>query len=245
MSVVLSMGPFLYAYFVKRSAYFHEHTIAGLAHELKSPLGVIESATSLLLDDLENPTTNKAKLSEYLQMIQSNTSRLQGFAQNLIHAAKDQDDDITIARQSCDLAAIIETARAHWQTQASQKNIHLTYEGPSQANIEGDQVKLHQIVSNLFSNAVKFSEGGEIRVSLVSDETMWKCSIHDQGCGIAEKNLKKIFTRFFQARPGSKGTGIGLTIAKAWVEAHGGKIWAESEGEGRGTTVRFTLPTNL
>jgi signal transduction histidine kinase len=68
------------------------------------------------------------------------------------------------------------------------------------------------------------------------------CSVQDEGKGISKNYLSKIFDRFFQVDAGQKGTGIGLTIAKIWIEAHGGQIWAESEGEGKGTTIKFTLP---
>ena len=127
---------------------------------------------------------------------------------------------------------------------ANKKGIKLRSSLPSQSLIYGDHEKLSQVLSNVLSNAIKFSDGGTIEIRMESSGRDWTISIHDEGRGIPAAHLEQIFERFFQGRHAAKGSGIGLTIAKAWVEAHGGKIWAESEGEGKGATVTFTLPVD-
>jgi signal transduction histidine kinase len=129
-----------------------------------------------------------------------------------------------------------------YQQSAEQKNIQIHFDCPHPISVTADEPKIRQVVSNVLSNAVKFSDGGTVRVSLTHGKGEVLCQVTDSGRGIAKKILPRVFDRFFQGQEGTKGTGIGLTIAKAWVDAHGGQIWAESEGEGKGTTVTFTLP---
>jgi two-component system sensor histidine kinase VicK len=105
-----------------------------------------------------------------------------------------------------------------------------------------DSDKIKQVISSLLSNAIKYSDKGAITITLTKTSKEILFSIMDEGRGVEEKDLGRIFDRFYQVNPGSKGSGIGLTIAKAWVEAHRGRIWAESAGAGKGTTIRFTLP---
>jgi len=101
---------------------------------------------------------------------------------------------------------------------------------------------VRQALSNLISNALKFTEQGEVRVAVSSERDGVHVTVEDQGVGIEAKDLPHLFERFYQAKNTRKGTGIGLTIAKLWVEAHGGRIWAESAGPGRGSRFVFTLP---
>lgn len=110
------------------------------------------------------------------------------------------------------------------------------------AGFPADADKIRQVVSNILSNAVKFSSKGAITVTLLQKESEVLCSIADEGCGIAPKNLSRVFERFYQENPTAKGSGLGLAIAKGWVDAHGGRVWTESEGEGTGTRISFTLP---
>jgi signal transduction histidine kinase len=131
-----------------------------------------------------------------------------------------------------------------YQPSIDAKKLRLVIQSPTTLFLNIDIPKIKQAVSNLISNAVKFTEEGEIKISVLEKNSQALVEVTDNGKGIDKKDLKRVFERFFQAKPNMKGTGIGLTIAKAWVEAHGGKIWAESEGEGRGTKLSFTLPLN-
>ena len=110
----------------------------------------------------------------------------------------------------------------------------------------GDPQLLEQALYNLLENAVKYSGGSRIKISLKSDENINEIKVEDNGCGISTEHLPRIFERFYRVDPSRSrangGSGIGLTIAMTLVKAHGGKIWVESEGIGKGSCFTFTLP---
>jgi signal transduction histidine kinase len=130
-------------------------------------------------------------------------------------------------------------------TNAQWKNTSLDVQLPNQpVTVNCDSLKIQQVLSNVVGNAVKFTESGKVDIQLDNRGSDILFRVRDNGHGIPSDELPYVFDRFFQGKTGrsAKGTGLGLTIAKLWVEAHGGRIWAESEGEGKGTTVTFTLP---
>jgi signal transduction histidine kinase len=232
----------IYAYLVRTNFWLRGHITTGLTHELKSPLGAIQGATEIILETLRKPADNREKAIEYTTMIQQNTKRLDVFVKNLLDVARTQEGPLTIQKRVFDLKKTAESTVDSYRVVAEQKGIDMVLEMPDSLEMEGDPEKIHQALSNLLSNAVKFSDGGRISVVIARADTNILCSVSDQGCGIKKQYLEKVFDRFFQINPSQKGSGIGLAIAKAWIEAHDGKIWVESE-EGRGTTVAFTLPS--
>ncbi|OVE77222.1 hypothetical protein BVX98_03265 [bacterium F11] len=161
---------------------------------------------------------------------------------DLLEVAKIQEGHLHIDRKPMDLIKIVKKELEDWYPAAKAKGIHLQYEGDDHLKGEFDVDKMRHSISNLISNAIKYSDKGVIKVEVHHLSNQAHCSVSDQGHGIPKKDLNRIFDRFYQDKRTSKGSGLGLTIAKAWVEAHGGKIWAESEGEGKGTKVTFTLP---
>lgn len=245
IGAALSIGPFLYAYFVKRSFWLRGNISTGLTHELKSPLSSIQGALDIALAQLQSPNTDKEKALFYLRMIEQNTNRLDHFVKNLLHVAKSEEGAVSLNKSTTDLSELIRKTVQDVRPQLDQKQLTLSVDIPEKLDVLVDEQKIDQVFSNLLSNAIKFSDHGTISIAMKASNSVCEFSIRDEGRGIATKDLDKVFDRFYQVKESSKGSGIGLTIAKAWVEAHGGKIWAESEGEGKGTMVRFTLPINL
>jgi signal transduction histidine kinase len=242
VGVVLSFGPFIYAYFVRNNYWLRGHVTTGLTHELKSPLSAIQSAIDVMSEEVESATINKSKAAGYIEMIKKNASRLENYIQDLLNLAKIQDENISIEKSRFDLSTMVSEVIDSYKPSADKKKLDFKFSVEPGIEINGDPSKLRQAVSNLISNAVKFSEKGFIKAELTRQNGAIHFSVQDFGPGLKQDEIKKMFDRFYQAKPNTKGSGIGLTIAKAWVEVHGGHIWAESEGEGKGTKVTFTLP---
>lgn len=244
LGMIFSIGPFIYAYLVRHTVWLRGTLATGLTHELKSPLGVLQSTVDVLKEQLTAGKIDSPKTAEYLEMAQKNLARLETTVKGLLDVAKIQEENITIEKKEFDIASTVGFILETQVPLAEKKNLQIFYSGPNSLRIIGDKEKLEQTVSNIISNALKFSDNGTINVSLSESNGQIQFSVKDQGAGLNSKDLTKVFDRFYQAHPNSKGSGIGLTIAKAWVEAHGGKIWVESDGEGKGTRVSFSLPMN-
>jgi len=128
---------------------------------------------------------------------------------------------------------------------AEKKKLSLTTRIPDKLpEVLGDRAEVTRVVSNLIDNAIKYSESGEIVVSALRRPRDIEISVKDQGIGLItpKGSFDKLFSRFYQERASADGSGVGLAICKKIINAHGGKIWIESEGKGKGTTFRFTLP---
>lgn len=243
IGIILSMGPLTYAYLLGHTFWLKGHISTGLTHELKSPLSAIQGALDIALDQLETPNGgNPEKVKFYLKMIQGNAERLNSYVKNLLEVAKAQEGDLELKKEISDLNISLKTVATSYSQQAGHKGVLISISSTESLELEYDREKIEQTISNLLSNAVKFSQTGTIFVNAVRSRETVTVSIKDQGCGIPKNLTEKIFQRFYQADPKRQGSGIGLTLAKAWVEAHNGRIWAESEGEGKGATVAFTLP---
>ncbi|MCG3206400.1 MAG: Adaptive-response sensory-kinase SasA [Elusimicrobia bacterium] len=240
--LALSMGPIIYAFLLRHTFWLRGQSATGLTHELKSPLVAIQGALEALLQQQTTATPDKLKTINYLHMIERNAQRLEIFVNDLLKLAKIQNDEVPLTKTPINLTKLIQESIEFHQAIAEQKKLSIKFSTTDPLFVELDPSRIQQVLSNILSNAIKFSDQGDIRVQLGKKGSVVICSISDKGIGILKSDLEKIFSRFFQGRHSTKGSGIGLTIAKAWVEAHGGKIWAESEGEGKGTTVTFTLP---
>jgi len=245
IGLILSFGPFIYAYLIKSDFWLKGQLSMGFTHELKSPLANIRSAAEVLIEEFNKEGNREKKHLEYMDIIISNTDRIENQVSQLLAISKIQHGQIDLEKSSFNLSNLILTTGRTYNHQAQTRNLNITYNIPEGLTFYGDKEKIQQIFSNLISNAIKFSKTSSIQITLNKSNEYHSISIKDQGKGILKKDLSHIFQRFYQGKNSVKGSGIGLSIAKAWVEAHGGKIWAESEGEGRGTKISFTLPGNL
>jgi len=238
------MGPFIYAFLVRKSFWLRGNLSKGLTHELKSPLGTIQGITEIFRNQVNNGEINLEKAKEYLNIIENNNQRLDTFIGDLLNVAKLEDQDVSIDKKYGDFSDLIQNECNTLLPRIKNKNLNLSLRIEPHLKIEFDSDKLRQAFSNLLTNSIKYSSKGTITVTVNKKDHHLFTTVSDEGVGILNSNLPKVFDRFYQGTKTAKGSAIGLTIAKAWVEAHGGKIWAESKGEGKGTTITFTLPNN-
>ena len=230
-SAVLSIGPFLYAYLVKKSTFFQERVVSGVTHEFKSPLASIQSATEVLRGEIEKISQGQSfdsaqgKITDYLLMIQNNSHRLEQFIQDLLQVAKIEQGGPELKLEEANLNDICQGVIEAYKPIAEQKGLRLEFAPNGSELIRCDAEKIGIIISNLLSNAVKFTDHGEIQVEIQSKKGETEISVLDTGVGIPQEDLPYIFDKFYQGKSGSgaKGTGLGLSIVKGWVEAHGGE----------------------
>jgi signal transduction histidine kinase len=240
--LILSTGPFIYAFLTHRMFWLKSNLTSGITHELKSPLGVIQGAVDVLSEQLKRSQLNKDVVGQYVDMIEKSSNRLSRFVSDLLAIAKIQEGQTTLASEPTDVDALVAEVVEEYRLPASTKKVRLIVNPSGAGSIHIDPEKMRHVVSNLISNAVKFSNEGPVELSGMRVNGDIQYSVRDHGRGISRKEMPRIFDRFYHGEHSNKGAGLGLAIAKAWVEAHGGRIWAESEGEGKGTTVTFTVP---
>ncbi len=214
--------------------------LANMSHELRTPLTVIRGGIDYL-----NRTIQKEDNRNYLEIIDKNLARL-------IHLVSDLFDYTKIEAQTTDwffdqvnLSVLIEEVMEIISPLSMDKNIAITYANPGDILVEMDLERIEQVLVNLIENAIKFSDPGtEIRIYLVEDPSHVTVAIKDQGVGISPENLKTIFNKFSTVPSAGinkpEGTGLGLAICKAIIEAHDGKIWAESV-KSESSTFYFSL----
>ena len=214
------------------------------AHELRTPLAAIRGYLELI-------TFKGGKYPEetanYLEQALKSSSELGGLINNLLDVTRIERGTLTVNLEPLDLAAHIKQAVQNAVFTAEEKHIALTYEGPSEGcTVVADQIALHEVVNNLITNAIKYTnQGGKVMVTLAKDGENYRVSISDTGIGIPAQAQTNLFTKFYRVHgglnSGSTGTGLGLFISKSLVERQGGAIGVESQ-EGRGSTFTFTLP---
>jgi len=217
--------------------------LAAVSHDLRTPLAVTKACVTSLLDETVNWTD--AEREEFLRSIDEETDRLTLLVSNLLDLSRIEGGVLRPDKEWYDVQELIEDVAGRLATHASQTGHVL------QTNVEADlpvahfdYVEIVQVVMNLGENAIKYTpDGTEIVLSARQTDSAIEISVKDNGPGISPRELSRIFEKFHRADETKRvpGTGIGLAICKGIVEAHGGKIWVESE-YGRGATFRFTLP---
>ncbi len=215
--------------------------IAVTSHELRTPLGLILGHATFLRELMGD------QYGEQIDTIIRNATRLKEIVENLSDVDNVQTGAARVRSHQVSLTKIAEDTILTFQDEAASKNITLKLESngnPYFADVDG--VKISIALSNLVRNALQFTnDGGHVTVTVGEDSGYMRVSVTDDGVGIPPKDLPRVFERFFQVethltrRHG--GMGLGLSVAKAMVELHGGRIWVESL-EGKGSTFTFLLP---
>jgi Osmosensitive K+ channel histidine kinase len=215
--------------------------ISVVSHELKTPVALIKGYVSTLRrDDTE---WDSAIVQESLQVIEEEADRLSGYIENLLDATRLQASGFTVNRSDLQIADLIEHVAARYRTQTQKHTITVKL-APNLPVILADETRLNQVFSNLVSNAIKYSPGGEIGISAEVSGDNIICCVSDEGPGIDPNDLPFVFDRFYRSPDAikqTKGAGLGLYLAKAIVEAHGGRIWVDSQ-HGKGARICFSLP---
>lgn len=221
--------------------------VSHITHELRSPLTAIHAGTQLLLEEIPGPVNEPQR--ETLELMVESSRQLIDMISSLLDLSKIDAGMMEYRIVSSDMKRLLDTAVNKIRLLADRERIRIVIESPrGPLFVPLDETRMQQVLDNLLSNALKFSrEGGSIYLRLEPDqkEKVLRISVTDTGRGIAPESVQHIFERFYQgavrARGGAPGTGIGLALVKRVVEAHGGRIWAESE-LGKGTTMTFVLP---
>ena len=216
--------------------------IGDVAHELRTPLATIEGYTEGLLDGVVAPTT------ETWALLHDEVRRLRRLVQDLQDLSRAEAHQLSIHPQPVAPGALVEQAIGRMGSQFTEQGLHLAYTpAPHLPLVQADPDRVSQVLINLLGNAVRYTPaGGTVRVEVETGLAGVVFRVTDTGIGIAPDHLPHLFERFYRVdRARSRalgGSGVGLTIAKALVEAHGGQMWATSAGLGHGATFAFTLP---
>ena len=212
------------------------------AHELRTPIQPILGLSEILLSRKGNIEQDK----ELLIIIIRNAKRLRELTENILDATKIESQSLKVNKQYFRLNDIITNVLADHKREEEnnkQRKIKLTYSSNNDNIIvNADADRLTQVVSNVLSNAIKFTRKGTVSINITTNDTDQQIivSVTDTGQGIDPEIMPRLFTKF--ATKSIIGTGLGLYISKRIIEAHGGKIWAENNSDGIGATFSFTLP---
>ncbi len=212
--------------------------LANMSHEIRTPLNSI-----IGFSDILHSSINDTKHKRYLDIIINSGTHLLNLINNIIDISKIESETTHLNISNCNIFEIIDNAVN--ETSIFKPNILFKTELPYNLVMDCDNTRIKQIIINLLNNSVKFTKNGSITVGFVDNGNNILFYVKDTGIGIPKNEIEHIFDRFRQASNSltklNDGAGLGLTIAKNFVELHGGKIWVESEVN-IGTTFYFTLP---
>jgi signal transduction histidine kinase len=219
--------------------------LANMSHELRTPLNAVIGFSEVLLERMFGEVNEKQ--TEYLQDILSSGQHLLSLINDILDLSKIEAGRLELELTKFYLPVALENALTLVRERATRHGIALDLAVDDRlGDFMGDERKIRQVLLNLLSNAVKFTpEGGRVSVTAVPADASVEISVSDTGIGIAPEDQEAIFEEFRQAGSDEarkrEGTGLGLTLAKKFVEMHGGRIWVESQ-VGKGSTFTFTLP---
>jgi signal transduction histidine kinase len=215
--------------------------VANVSHELKTPISALRAHLENLLDGVEEPDP------ETLQVMLSQSERLSRLVDQLLDLSRLESGELTLRREGVPLGPLVAEVLSEVEVVRSGREVRVEDQVSDDIPLVfADRERLHQVLFNLLDNAVRLTPpGGEVVVSARRVDGRCEVSVADTGPGIPAEHLPRLFERFYRVDPARArddgGTGIGLAIARSVVEAHGGRIRAESE-VGRGSVFTFDLP---
>ena len=223
----------------ERSTRLRDDVLAVVAHDLGNPVHTILGAAEVV-QVIQGGDAH----TRHVQMIQRAARTMERLISDLVDVASIENGTLRLRTAPVDVAALVSDGVELVESQAHERSIDIQREvDPGIPDVIGDYDRLTQALSNLLGNAIKFTpEGGTVGVRLTQSGDEVLVSVADTGIGISPTDLPRVFDRFWRARDStSRGAGLGLSIACGIIEAHGGRIWAESQ-LGVGTTMTFSLP---
>jgi two-component system phosphate regulon sensor histidine kinase PhoR len=227
---------------VRRLETVRRDFVSNVSHELRTPLASLKALTETLRDGaLEDPKAAR----RFLGRIETEVDALTQMASELLELTRIESGQLPLELKAVAPQKLLDSSADRMRAQAERAGLALSVEVPAgMPEIRADAARLEQVLVNLIHNAIKFTRpGSKVVLSAYAEDDFVCFSVKDTGVGIPEEDLERIFERFYKAdraRSGG-GTGLGLSIARHIVEAHGGRIWAEST-EGRGSTFFFIVP---
>ena len=216
-----------------------EKVLAVVAHDLRNPISVITLAANSLLQRLPDSSARRP-----VERILRGAQRADRLVRDLLDISAIEAGRFSIESRCLEMADVILAALESQQSLAADASVIIATDlSPDLPTVEGDEERLHEVLENLVGNAIKFtSPGGQVTVGACGQDRELLVWVKDSGSGVAPELIPHLFEPFWQAsKTDRRGTGLGLTICKAIVEAHGGRIWVEST-VGVGTTMLFTIP---
>jgi signal transduction histidine kinase len=215
--------------------------ISIVSHELKTPVALIKGYVSTLRR--EDANWDPEIIADSLQVIEEEADRLTGLIENLLDASRLQAGGIQLKRTDLDLAEMANRLATRFQMQSNRHTLTVDFPEPFPI-VMANEERIEQVLSNLISNALKYAPSGNIRVSGQVHPYFVIVCVNDQGPGIAAGDIPYVFDRFYRSPDTArqtKGAGLGLYLARAIIEAHGGRIWIDTNQQ-RGAQICFSLP---
>ena len=219
--------------------------IGQLGHDLKNPLQPLVGLLPIIEEQEKDP-----KLKEHLHIIVHNVEYMRDLIFETLELARLRSSDIKFDIKSVNLKAEIDSILERQQLYLKEKKMHVKNQVSDTFFVEADTLRLAELFNNLITNAVKYTlkDSGTIVIDAKKDERFVTVSVKDNGVGMTKEQLNRIFDEFYMADESRRrvdSSGLGLAICKRIVEKHGGKIWVESPGEGKGSTFYFTLKRSV
>ena len=215
-----------------------------VSHELRAPLTSIKGSAATLLET--SSSLDRAEMREFFRIIVEQTDHMRGLISDLLDAGRIDTGTLSVAPEPTEVATLVDRARNTFLSGGSGHNVLIDL-APELPRVMADRRRIVQVLNNLFSNAARYSpDSSPIRVAAARDGVHVAISVRDEGRGIAPERLPHLFRKYARAatEDGERGIGggLGLAICKGLVEAHGGRIRAESGGLGQGARFTFTIP---
>jgi signal transduction histidine kinase len=224
--------------------HFKSHLLALTSHQMKTPLGIIRGYTALLREGFYGTMDERAK--EVVGKIEFAAEDLVNLVDNVMDLRKLEEGKVEYHMEDVDFIKLARQASEELGHMATSKGLNLSFEAPSgEIIVRGDEQKLRHVIQNLVDNAVKYTEKGFVHVKVEEKEGNAVLSVADSGIGIAEGVRPLLFEEFVRderVKQEIRGSGLGLHVAKLFTEAHQGKVWVESEGEGKGSVFYLSVP---